>query len=124
MILIVVVLIAVVSSSNKKVKPISNKDDHSSESSYTVEDIKPREYKSEAWVCAQFAIEDKLKSPSTAEFEPGGGTYSTTKLYDNTYKIDSYVDAQNSFGGMMRTRFSCIVEYNPNNGECSSSCSF
>lgn len=92
----------------------------SSSTSKTTE--KEREYKGEAWTCAQLEMKDKLKSPSTASFEFGGAYYSTEKLYGNTYEVDSYVDAQNSFGATIRTYFTCKVTYNPDKDSCSTVC--
>ncbi len=62
-----------------------------------------------AYVACQLAVQDKLKAPSTASFptfpdearhNPGG---------DTAYII-SHVDAQNSFGAMIRTRFVCEMK--------------
>lgn len=53
-------------------------------------------------------VEARLKSPSTAEF-PGildGFSDHVTATGNQTYRIVSYVDSQNSFGAMIRTRFS------------------
>lgn len=60
-------------------------------------------------VCQQF-VEDRLKSPSSAEF---GGPYSrvTQTVSTGRYKVSTYVDAQNSFGAMIRTDFICEVTH-------------
>lgn len=73
-------------------------------------------------ICHETA-RDRLKAPATAKF-PGLGkiTVQTTtrdftgKLYGRPIMtpagsriIESYVDAQNSFGALIRTRFTCIV---------------
>lgn len=53
-------------------------------------------------------VEGRLKSPATANF-PGvfdGKAGHITRLAENSYKIISYVDAQNSFGATIRTNFS------------------
>jgi hypothetical protein len=52
-------------------------------------------------------VKQRLKSPSTAEF-PGvfdGKLDHVTDLENQTYRIVSYVDAQNSFGAKIRTKF-------------------
>lgn len=62
-------------------------------------------------ICTQF-IEQLLKAPSTAQFE---------SMFDSTYKEISnvqyevwlYVDAQNSFGAMLRNDYYCKVTYLP-----------
>ena len=63
---------------------------------------------SDAWVCAQDVVKKNLKSPSSAKFclmseatihyngEDGGGS---------RYTVSGYVDAQNSFGAMIRKNF-------------------
>jgi hypothetical protein len=47
----------------------------------------------------------KLKSPSTARF-PGGEQVEQT---GNTIRITGPVDAQNSFGAMLRGRYRCVA---------------
>ncbi len=63
-----------------------------------------------AFAMAQIMLEDHLKAPSTAEFPlytPG----QTKKLSDDDiWEIKSYVDAQNSFGAMLRTRFVMVIQ--------------
>jgi hypothetical protein len=67
--------------------------------------------------CMQEFVRDRLKAPSTAEF-PGG-------MFDNvsdhvtsedrgTYRIASYVDAENSFGAMLRTHYIGRIRIEPN----------
>ncbi|WP_159619469.1 hypothetical protein [Arthrobacter zhaoguopingii] len=57
-------------------------------------------------VCQQF-IETRLKSPASAEF-------SSTDVVElgDTYKVTAVVDAQNSFGAMMRSSWTCRVIWN------------
>lgn len=63
-----------------------------------------------ASVCAEFEIKRLLKAPSTAKFP---WLMSTAVYKDGSnFVVDSYVDAQNSFGAIIRTNFKCIV-YNP-----------
>lgn len=64
----------------------------------------------EAYVVCQQFVEDRLKAPSTAEF---GGPYSQVTAHNGggRYTVDTYVDAQNSFGAMIRTDFTCVVQH-------------
>jgi len=64
----------------------------------------------EAYVVCQQFVEDRLRSPSTAEF---GGPYSqvTTHNGGGEYTVRTYVDAQNAFGAMIRNNFTCVVQH-------------
>ena len=64
----------------------------------------------EASVVIQDFVKEKLKSPSTAEFEPGI-VNAVRKVEENTYEASSYVDSQNSFGATVRTNFKCRVKW-------------
>jgi hypothetical protein len=66
-----------------------------------------------AWVVCQQFVEDRLKAPSTAEF-PGVYSDHTTSLGGGRFRVDASVDAENSFGAMLRTDFSCVVNYQGN----------
>jgi len=64
----------------------------------------------EAWVmCKQF-VEDALKAPSTAEFQ---NSYDSdiTEVGDQRWRVIDQVDAENSFGAMLRSEYDCTVEY-------------
>ena len=74
------------------------------------EEVKEEFDEVDAWTAAQLEVEENLVSPSTAEFPWGTKGY-VTKIDDNTYKINAYVDSENSFGAMVRTHFSCTVRY-------------
>jgi hypothetical protein len=57
---------------------------------------------------AQVFVKEVLKAPSTAQFE----TYRNNLVQDlgnNRYQINSYVDSQNSFGAMLRAKYSIII---------------
>ena len=60
-----------------------------------------------ALTAAQEEVKARLKSPSSADFPWGSDC--VTKISDNTYVINSYVDSQNSFGAMLRTNFTCQI---------------
>ena len=64
----------------------------------------------EAYSYAEQFVEKQLKSPSTAEF-PGISEKNShiTKITEDKYKIDSWVDSQNGFGAQIRTNFSCTI---------------
>ena len=72
-----------------------------------------------AYNYAEDFVKKKLKSPGTAEFP---GTFEKadhiTELGANKYKIVSWVDSQNGFGATLRTRFSCVIEFNGNEVSC------
>ena len=69
-----------------------------------------------AWRYCQDAVRNQLKAPSTARF-PGYDAVDGLMVrgQDGTvaYQITSYVDAQNSFGAMIRTKFDCVVRKLP-----------
>lgn len=64
-----------------------------------------------AYSMAQGWVEDRLKAPSTADFPGGQYEEHTTKISENKFRINSYVDAENSYGAMIRTEFTAEVEY-------------
>ena len=59
-----------------------------------------------AYLMMQEFVKKRLKSPSTAKFP---NFYLNTdhikKISNQTYQITSYVDSQNTFGAMIRTKF-------------------
>lgn len=63
---------------------------------------------------AEKFVKNNLKAPSTAEFSPLSET--TINIFkDNSVWVDGYVDAQNSFGAMIRSKYSVKMIYNPYN---------
>ena len=56
-------------------------------------------------VAEKFARE-RLKAPSTASFSAEQGIDVTA---DGLYIVTGYVDAQNSFGAQLRSRYACTV---------------
>lgn len=87
---VVIIIVVVLGQMDKKTKGYSEED------------------RADAWVCAQDVVKKNLKSPSSAKFclmseatihyngEDGGGS---------RYTVSGYVDAQNSFGAMIRKNF-------------------
>lgn len=66
------------------------------------------------------SVENRLKSPSSADFAEG--FMASAKMTQNTktqtvYVYNSYVDAANSFNAKLRTRFSCTVTVQKSNGK-------
>lgn len=60
-------------------------------------------------MCKSF-VRDRLKAPRTARF-PWSASESTIDLGSGRYHVTSYVDAQNAFGAMLRTKFDCTVQW-------------
>lgn len=63
-----------------------------------------------AWTMCQNFVEDRLRSPSTASY-PWSWSDDTHYVGNGRFRINSYVDAQNAFGGEVRTEFMCEVEH-------------
>ena len=72
-----------------------------------------------AWAYMQQFVEKKLKSPSSADF-PFGGSRHVTPLGGGRYRVDSYVDAKNSFGAQLRTHFEGVIKRVPSGWELES----
>ncbi len=66
-----------------------------------------------AWAYMQLFVEKRLKSPSSADFPFGGSSRHVTPLGGGRYKVDSYVDAQNSFGAQLRRHFEGVIKRVP-----------
>jgi hypothetical protein len=62
-----------------------------------------------AYTACQEFVEDRLVAPSTAKFG-GGPSQVTDSLGGSRYEVATYVDAENSFGAMIRNNFTCVVE--------------
>jgi hypothetical protein len=63
----------------------------------------------DAYVMCQLLIEDRLKAPGSTEYP----VFSSIQYEQdgNIFYIKAYVDAQNSFGTLIRNDFFCVVEY-------------
>lgn len=69
---------------------------------------KSKDSETEAKICAIKAVEDRLKAPSTADF----CSYSemdATYLGNDRWKVTGYVDAENSFGAMVRQNWTVTL---------------
>jgi hypothetical protein len=63
-----------------------------------------------AWAAAQMEVRLRLKSPSTAQFPHYSPSF-VSETGKGQYTVRSYVDAQNSFGATIRTRFLCVLSH-------------
>jgi hypothetical protein len=74
----------------------------------------------DAYVMCKQKVEERLKAPSTAEFLPHAASDIKRMAGDkrgDMYEVNSYVDAQNSFGAKIRTNFKCsVVHVNKTDG--------
>jgi hypothetical protein len=66
---------------------------------------------SNAYYAAEENIKNQLKAPSTAEFAGYNKSVVTKVGPGDTFKIESYVDAQNSFGAKLRARWTATAIY-------------
>jgi hypothetical protein len=62
-----------------------------------------------AYVMMQNFVKDRLVSPGSAKFEWITEPDCKIEKTDFEYSISSWVDSQNSFGALIRTRFSGVV---------------
>lgn len=60
-------------------------------------------------ICEQF-ITPRLKAPATARFSHMGDT-EITRVQREPYRVSGWVDSQNSFSALLRSRYTCWVEY-------------
>ena len=71
------------------------------------ESVSQRKTNIDAWVFTQYLVEEYLESPKSAKFPFGGGQNHVEETAPGIFIIRSYVDSQNSFGAMIRTKFFC-----------------
>lgn len=67
-----------------------------------------------AYIIQKDAVKSKLKSPSTAKF-PGYQNAIVRSEEGCIFRILGYVDAQNGFGAIIRTRYETVVKHYPQN---------
>ena len=79
----------------------------------------PREHNElESYGYAKDFVKEKLKSPRSARFPSNETVYNdghVKKVDGNTFKISSWVDADNGFGASIRMNFSCTIIYKEGN---------
>lgn len=66
-----------------------------------------------SYVMAKRVVSDKLKSPSTAKFQPYDE--SIVKTNGELYQVTLWVDAENSFGAKIRSKFIVMIKYDGKN---------
>lgn len=82
--------------------------------SSTVSDAKPKCSSSMAHVMAGNFVKRELRSPSTAKFPyTSDRDVVVNDLGNCRFSISSYVDSQNGFGAMIRSRFSVVMQSTP-----------
>ena len=64
--------------------------------------------KSTCWSLAQHVISKQLKAPATANFP--AYNEATIEKVDDIYEVNGYVDAQNSFGALVRVYFEVLLK--------------
>lgn len=64
-----------------------------------------------AWLMAKEFVKDRLRAPSTADF-PSYDEKNVTQLEECTFLVEGYVDAENAFGGTVRSKFVTRIVYN------------
>lgn len=60
---------------------------------------------------SQVFIENKLISPATAKFD--SSTEGVKQINDTIFKVVSFVDSQNKFGALVRSKYSCEIIFHP-----------
>src|SRR5262245_33786226 len=76
-----------------------------------------REYSdAEVYAMAETIILKYLKAPSTADFASMSDAQ-ITGFADSGFRVDAYVDSQNSFGAMIRSPFTTIFQYRSDSDE-------
>ena len=60
-------------------------------------------------VVCESEMSSRLRAPGTADY-PFGHVGNVEALGNDRYRLRSYVDAENAFGGEVRTTFVCVVE--------------
>ncbi len=71
--------------------------------------------KSNADIAAKFYVKEDLKAPSTAKFS-GYDARNITLISECEFVVRGYVDAQNSFGAMIRNNYYVRIRYDPVKG--------
>jgi hypothetical protein len=68
-----------------------------------------------AFVMQQDAVRSQLKAPATARFPSVVEAVVRTEA-DCTFRVRSYVDAQNSFGALIRSNYETVIRHFPDDG--------
>ena len=114
-VLIVVVILGIIASMARD-SSSSDSESSSSESDYSSTSSSSNFV---AYNYAERYVKQNLKSPSTAEFpDVFEKSEHINPISDNKYQINSWVDSQNSFGAIIRTKFSCVIVFDGDNVRC------
>jgi hypothetical protein len=64
-----------------------------------------------AWMAAEKIVKQNLKAPSTAKFPFSYNSTSVEikKIDANTFRVNAYVDAENSYGAIIRNNFTITI---------------
>lgn len=68
----------------------------------------PPDRTTDAYVACRQFVRDRVATPATAEFPPTSGARITGDG-DGPYVVAATVDAENSFGALVRSEFTCTV---------------
>lgn len=81
--------------------------------------VEPRKEHSagKAYIYSQDFVRQQLRSPSTADFP--FMKYNAREISDGVYRLSSYCDTQNGFGGTVRINYSCVMTYSGGRWSCS-----
>lgn len=82
--------------------------DHHNDSSSQPESVSEEDISTAASVECQDYVRNQLKAPATADF----ALPVETQRNGNTFRIASYVDAENGFGAKIRSNYDCVVQWN------------
>jgi len=88
----------------------------SANQSRSASNIYPIMGNTDAFLVAKEFVSQKLKAPSTAKF-PNSNHAEIINTGYNRWRVTSYVDAQNTFGAMIRNNFTVLLSYNDSTNE-------
>ncbi len=72
-----------------------------------------------AFVMSQEFVKRRLRAPATADFPSWPSEYRSQAIGDCKYQVITYVDAQNGFGALIRSRYSATMLLHPDEGSWS-----
>lgn len=76
------------------------------------EEINKKQYtKIDALIQSRVYIQNKLRSPGSAEFD--SSIDGVKQINDTTFTVSSYVDSQNGFGALLRSEYSLKIIFHP-----------
>lgn len=121
--LVVIIMIAVFAGVVFQFRGCTNSPSSSnSSSSYSPsESVENKVDSIKAYSCAKEKVLEVLKSPSSADFPSIFSGDIKFNQAGDSWTVDSYVDAQNSFGASLRSTFSCSLTI-PDMDSCSGYC--